>query len=98
MAGIVPPPLTTHGPTESWTAAQSRAQFAALAKLRWCIFRNAFRRKGGAGELAARIVLFPIIGVFAIGPIAAAGFGAYYLTAGNRLDTLHLLTWAVFAL
>jgi ABC-2 type transport system permease protein len=83
---------------QPWTAAQSRAQFAALAKLRWCIFRNAFRRKGGAGELAARIVLFPIIGVFAIGPIAAAGFGAYYLTAGNRLDTLHLLTWAVFAL
>jgi ABC-2 type transport system permease protein len=81
-----------------WTAAQSRAQFAALAQLRWQLFLNAFRRKGGTGELIARILFFPIIGVFAIGPILAAGFGAYYLVSSNRLGMLPVLTWAIFAL
>jgi ABC-2 type transport system permease protein len=83
---------------QPWTAAQSRAQFAALAKLRWCIFRNAFRRKGGGGELAARIILFPIIGAIAIGPILGAGAGAYFLLSSGRITLLPILTWAVFGL
>jgi ABC-2 type transport system permease protein len=82
----------------SWTAAQSRAQFAALAKLRWCIFRNSFRRKGGAGELAARIILLPILGLFAIGPILGSGFGAYFLVSSGRIAMLPILTWVIFAL
>jgi ABC-2 type transport system permease protein len=81
-----------------WTAAQSRAQFAALAKLRWHIFRNAFRRKGGGGELVARIILFPILGVVAFGPIIGAGFGAHFLVSSGRIAMLPLLTWAIFAL
>src|ERR1700734_1927116 len=56
MAGLAPILDTT----QRWTTAQSRAQFVALAKLRWCIFRNAFRRKGGTGELVARFILFPL--------------------------------------
>ena len=86
-----------NGP-QSWTATQSRGQFAALARLRWCIFRNAFRRKGGAGELAARAVLFPIMAVFAIGPILGSGFAAYLLVSTDRLTRLPLLTWGIFAL
>jgi ABC-2 type transport system permease protein len=82
----------------NWTAAQSRAQFAALAKLRWCIFRNSFRRKGGGGELAARIILLPIIGIAAFGPIIGCGFGAYTLTADAHFNLLPILTWAIFAL
>jgi ABC-2 type transport system permease protein len=81
MAGLVPPPDTTR----SWTAAQSRGQFAALANLRWCIFRNGFRRKGGGGELAARAILFPILGIVAIGPIIGAGFGAYLIISSGHL-------------
>jgi ABC-2 type transport system permease protein len=81
-----------------WTAAQSRAQFVALAKLRWHIFRNSFRRKGGGGELAARIILFPILGIVAIGPIIGAGFGAYFLVSSGRIAMLPILTWALFAL
>jgi ABC-2 type transport system permease protein len=81
-----------------WTAAQSRAQFAALAKLRWHIFRNAFRRKGGGGELVARIILFPILGVVAFGPIIGAGYGAYFLVSSGRIAMLPILTWALFAL
>jgi ABC-2 type transport system permease protein len=98
MAGLIPTPTQSQAPTQPWTAAQSRAQFAALAKLRWCIFRNSFRRKGGAGELAARIILFPILGLFAIGPILGSGFGAYFLISSGRIAMLPILTWAIFAL
>jgi len=83
---------------QPWTAAQSRAQFAALAKLRWHIFRNAFRRKGGGGEFAARIILFPILGVVAFGPIIGAGYGAFFLVSSGRIAMLPLHTWAIFAL
>lgn len=97
-------PIVKHNATPSpslpsaWTAAQSRAQFAALAKLRWCIFRNAFRRKGGAGELAARVAFLPLIGIAAIGPIIGSGVAAYFLARDGRLALLPLLTWAIFAL
>src|SRR5271170_4963343 len=83
---------------QSWTAAQGRGQFAALAQLRWCIFRNAFHRKGGAGELAARAVLFPIMATFAIGPIIGSGVAAYFLVSSGRLAMFPLLTWGIFAL
>jgi ABC-2 type transport system permease protein len=95
MAGLIttPPP-----PFPRWTTVQSRAQFAALAELRWCIFRNGFRRKGGIGELIARIIFFPLIGIFAIGPIIGAGFAAYYLVSSNRFAMLPALTWGIFVL
>jgi len=89
------PIVSTNQP---WTAAQSRAQFAALAKLRWCIFRNSFRRKGGTGELVARIILFPILGVVAFGPIVGSGFAAYLMASSGRIANLPLLTWAIFGL
>src|SRR5580698_872468 len=94
MAGLAP----IRDTTQRWTTAQSRAQFVALAKLRWCIFRNAFRRKGGTGELVARFILFPIIGGVAIGPIIGSGIGAYFIVSSDRLAMLPILTWAIFAL
>jgi ABC-2 type transport system permease protein len=94
MAGLIPTPIRP----EPWTAAQSRAQFAALAKLRWCIFRNAFRRKGGGGELAARIIIFPLLGILAFGPVVGSGFGAFYLVSSGHIAMLPILTWAIFAL
>ena len=46
--------MAGHRDTDGWTAAQTRAQFEAIAWLRWRIFVNGFRRKGGAGEIVAR--------------------------------------------
>ena len=88
----------SHPPNQIWTSAQSRAQFAALAQLRWCIFRNAFRRKGGTGELIARILIFPVLGIIAIFPILGAGFGAYLLISADRLAMFSAITWGVFLL
>jgi ABC-2 type transport system permease protein len=103
MAGLIqtpppPPPTLTAVHTHPWTATQSRAQFLALAQLRWCIFRNAFRRKGGVGELIARIIFFPILGIIAVGPIVGAGFASYYLISADKLTLLPALIWAIFAL
>ncbi len=92
MAGLTPAPI------HRWTSAQSRAQFAALAQLRWCLFRNTFRRKGGVGELIARILFMPIVGIFAFGPIIGAGVAGYYIVSSNHLKLLPALTWSIFAL
>jgi ABC-2 type transport system permease protein len=83
--------------SRTWTISQSRAQFAALAYLRWCLFRNAFRRKGNVSELVARILFFPIIGIIALGPIVGCGIGAYFIVA-THLTMLPLLTWGIFLL
>jgi ABC-2 type transport system permease protein len=91
-------PTLSPGLPNAWTAAQSRAQFAALAKLRWNIFRNAFRRKGGGGELVARLIILPIIGFFAFGPILGSGFAAHLFVSSGRVFMLPILTWALFAL
>jgi len=103
MAGLIqtpppPPPTLTATHTHTWTGTQSRAQFLALAQLRWCIFRNAFRRKGGVGELIARVIFLPMLGIIAVGPIVGAGFAGYYLISSDKLTLLPALTWAIFAL
>jgi ABC-2 type transport system permease protein len=84
--------------SRTWTISQSRAQFAALTRLRWCLFRNAFRRKGNVSELVARILFFPIIGIIALGPIVGCGFGAYFIVSSGHLTMLPLLTWGIFLL
>jgi ABC-2 type transport system permease protein len=104
--GVTPVATLTPNPTQHptpppplvWTRTQSRAQFAALAQLRWCLFRNSFRRKGGIGELIARIIFLPLLAAIALGPIVAAGFGGYFIIAANRLNYLPALTWGIFAL
>jgi ABC-2 type transport system permease protein len=88
----------SHPPNQIWTSAQSRAQFTALAQLRWSIFRNAFRRKGGTGELIGRLLILPVLAVIAIFPILGAGFGAYLLVSTDRLAMLSAITWGVFLL
>ncbi len=87
-----------HSPSRRWSAAESRAQFAALAYLRWCLFRNGFRRKGGVGDVIARIVFLPLIGLVALGPIVGAEFAGYYFVSANRLALLPALTWGIFLL
>ena len=84
MAGLTQTPIHPPAPPPPfvWTQIQSRAQFTALAQLRWCLFRNNFRRKGGTGELIARIIFLPFLAVIAIGPIMAAGYyGSRHMAA-----------------
>jgi ABC-2 type transport system permease protein len=81
----------------AWTTAQTRAQFFAIARLRWNMLVNGFRRKGGAGELVARIIAYPVLAAMAIGPSIAAGFAAYFCTTHTHLDWIAWLLWGTFA-
>jgi ABC-2 type transport system permease protein len=82
----------------AWTPAQSRAQFAAIAQLRWRMLLNGFRRKGGTGELVARIITYPILAGFALGPSIGVYVGAFYFTSSGHLNRISWLLWGTFFL
>jgi ABC-2 type transport system permease protein len=84
------------GAPAAWTTAQTRAQFLAIAWLRWRILANGFRRRGGAGELIARILLWPLFGVLALLPTLGVGAAAFFFARGGRLDRVALLLWGTF--
>lgn len=96
MAGVGISP--NNGPNEFWTAAQTRAQFAAIARLRWRMTVNSFRRKGGAGDLIAAIILYPLFAILALLPTLGAGAGAYLFASHHHLDRISWLLWGTFVL
>jgi ABC-2 type transport system permease protein len=70
-------------------------QFRAIAYLRWRLFANSFRRKGGVGELIARVVVYPIAFGFLLGPTLGAGFASYYAVSNGKLGALGIVFWAI---
>jgi ABC-2 type transport system permease protein len=80
----------------TWSAAQTRAQFAAIAWLRWRILVNSFRRKGGGGELAGRILLGLILGWFTLLLVVGAGVVAGLLAAHGHLNRIVWVVWGIF--
>jgi len=83
--------------TANWSAAQSSAQYRAIAWLRWRIFLNNFRRKGSTGDLIARILIIPFAAAVIIGPTFGAGFGAWYFARSSHFDFIALILWGAFA-
>jgi ABC-2 type transport system permease protein len=81
-----------------WSATQTRSQFAAIAWLRWRIFVNSFRRKGGTGELVGNIFLYILFGSLALIFVASAGIAAYFFAAKGQLSHISWLLWAIFIL
>lgn len=82
---------------ERWSAAQTRAQYGAIARLRWRMLLNGFRRKGGTGDLIARIITIPIVGSMMVLPTVAAGWIAWYVAHHNNLEETSFLLWGIFA-
>ena len=80
------------------TPISAAQQFKAVAYLRWCLFRNGLRRKGGAGELAARILVYPIFAGFVIGPAIAAFSTAFLAVEHGHIEYLAPIFWSIFAL
>jgi ABC-2 type transport system permease protein len=60
------------------TPIPASQQFAAVSWLRWRLFANGFRRKGGKGELVARILAYPFALAILLGVIAVAGVAGFY--------------------
>jgi len=79
-------------------AIPASSQFAAIARLRWHLFRNSFRRKGATSELVARILIVPAIAALVLGPIAAGGAAAYFAISKSQFELLAIIFWAIFLL
>jgi ABC-2 type transport system permease protein len=84
MAGLTDP----HTPLPSIPAAQ---QYQAVSWLRWRLFANSFRRKGGKGELFARIVTYPFAVGFLLIVIGVAGVAGFYAVKTGHVDRLNLV-------
>jgi len=92
--------MTDPTPTRpaNWTRVQTRSQFLAIVRLRWRITANSLRRKGGKGELAAMLLLYPLLAILAVLPTVAVGGFAWYFAANNQLGRIYWLCWATFGL
>jgi ABC-2 type transport system permease protein len=78
-------------------ARLSRNQFLAIAWLRWRMYANGFRRKGGVGELIGRILLAPFLLALIVTPTLLAGFFAWAAAMKGQLDHIDLVFWGAFA-
>lgn len=98
MAGVaeaIPVELQTGGGPFGQFA---RAQYAALASMRWSMFRNGLRSTHGAMEFGARTVSTIIYGLMGLTVAAGMGAIAFGSATHGRWEILPLLMWAVFLL
>jgi ABC-2 type transport system permease protein len=87
------------GATRSaWSSAETRAQYRAIAVLRWQMFRNSFRRKGGKGELIAWIVLIPLLLLVALFIAGCTGAVAGFAVYKNHYEWIAAALWGLFIL
>jgi ABC-2 type transport system permease protein len=73
----------------------ARAQYAALARLRWRVFVNGLRSKLGAFELGARVVAYVMYGILGLGLGAGAGAIAYSLADSQNWQYSPIVFWVV---
>jgi ABC-2 type transport system permease protein len=73
----------------------ARAQYAALARLRWRVFVNGLRSKLGAFELGARAVAYVLYGMMGLGLGAGVGAIAYSLASSQKLQYSPIVFWVV---
>jgi ABC-2 type transport system permease protein len=76
----------------------ARAQYAALAAMRWNAFRNGLRSSRGALEAAASGLNYLLYGLMGLGVTAGLGGGAYSMISKGEIDLLPVLFWTVFLL
>jgi ABC-2 type transport system permease protein len=76
--------------------AEIRDQFAAIARLRWCIFVNSLRTLRGRLEMASWLVMG--FGFTALGLGGMVGFAtsAWYFVAHDEAEWLAALLWGIF--
>ena len=90
-AGIETPPGTLQHLT-------SRQHFATVAWLRWRIFVNTLRGKGGAGELVAKVLSYPLLALIVLGPASLSGVGSWYFVNEGKVRLLAIVYWIIFGL
>ena len=83
---------------DRWTTAQRRAQFGAIAWLRWRILANSFRRKGSKAELIGIIIVYPLFGFLILALVFGAGIGGWALAAKGLMPRISWMLWGIFIL
>jgi len=78
--------------------ALARAQYGALATLRWRLFLNGLRSNQGALELGARTVSSAFYAALGLALGVGMGAGAYALASNDMWQFLPILFWALFFL
>lgn len=76
----------------------ARAQYGALARLRWQMLSNGLRFRKGALELGVRTLGFLIYGFTGLVLGGGLGVGAYVLAENHQWRFIPLLFWATFFL
>jgi ABC-2 type transport system permease protein len=77
--------------------AEAKAQYAAMARLRWSMFRNGLRSRKGALELGARVVSLVIYCILGVLLGTGVGIGSYFLVL-NAFYLLPILFWVLMFL
>ena len=76
----------------------ARAQYGALAAMRWSIFRNGMRSSRGAMEAGARALTYFLYAFMGLGLAAGYGAGAYAIAASEKWVMVPVLFWALFVM
>ncbi len=73
-----------------------RDQFAAVARLRWCIFINSMRTLRGRLEVVSWILMGCGFAALGLGGMFGFGAAAFYFVAHGEAEWLALLFWGIF--
>ena len=73
----------------------ARMQYAALARMRWNIFRNGVHNRKGAMELGARVGMTLLYVVMGFGMAFGLGAAAYQITSSSNWKFVPILFWIV---
>jgi ABC-2 type transport system permease protein len=73
----------------------ARAQYGALARLRWRMFVNSLRTNKGALEFGARIFTSVVYAVLGLCVGTGAGFATYFLVSHEKWRLLPILFWVL---
>lgn len=97
MAGVASPIATPPQGTGPFGSI-ARQQYAALAAMRWSMFRNSVRTTKGAIELGARTVSTLVFSVMALGIAFGMGAAAFAAVHRGHWELLPIPVWVVFLL
>jgi ABC-2 type transport system permease protein len=75
---------------------QSRAQLAAIARVRWLVFVHSLRTTKGGLELFSRIVIGIVITAGGLGGAFGLGAAGWYIVSSGNAELLALVLWPVF--